>query len=562
MSGNEVSLWPTLVDSRTLLPWLAILSILVGVAMLFSSLWSDDYDRIERSAHFREDALNDLRNIEKPYIKLLEAALEFCNKVWGPLDSFQPLGSSIVYALFYSLLIFVGAWTFGGPGNIGSTVLLADLAQDQRYIFTGTLLTISVFIITGIVFSRQIQRFSIKTISQALRIISSVLIADEKICYRDYSVVGRAIFYILGCSLIFVIFLLPPYFHSGLKVFQIYLILGLGTPFIATILAGYWFERVVPILVAISLIGAVFAYTPLFYGNAIPSAVAIISTVGFGAAFILSRTDNERIGPTGVMTGTISGVGITGAIGGAFVGYLVVSTRDFSVPLADPAIVSILLFLIFLPLINGVVDWGSLSVSRFLGKVLSNILTDPNRKPAITMCIVSGFVIVDLVVAVVLLWIMTVGLTGTIQIYNRSALQVLPVPPLSLEQLISNVESAPLGLNGIWVTCMLFSTLVPTFGHFIFVLFASFVTWRPSTKTLDDLDETFSSGESVTKIRAYRKLARLMTLRRLMRTSAGLGLFLLVLLLVLYAVEVAFHITVADWLAGNARLVIQHINNW
>lgn len=549
---------------------LSFLSVLAAIAGILSVNWYWDYERIERSKAFREERLSDLGEVGENYIKLLGNVLGVCDKVWGPLNSFRPLGISVVLAVFYSLFIFVAAWTFGGSGSIGSTTLLGELPQEKRYEFSGTLVVLSFFIIMGIVFSEQIQNSSIEKIRKILHSILSALKHGRKgKKHGDYSEFARFIFYIFGCSFIFVVFLVPPYIHSGLKVFQIYLILGLSMPFVATILVGYRFERVVPVLVAVSLIAAVLAYTPLFYGDTVPSTFAIISAVGFAGAFILGRTEKqptEQPNSERFTRGSRFATGITGSIGGAFVGYLAVGTKDFLRPFGDPSIVSILLFLIFLPLINGLVDWGSLSVSRLLGKKLNSRLMDSNPMLTARIGTILIFVIVDIGIAILLLCIMTVGLTGIIQIYNRSALEVLLVAPLGLEQLISDVKNAPLGSNGIWVTSMLFSTLIPTFAHFIFVLFASFVTWRPSPNALIDLANEFSLDEfppeeSIRKIRAYRKLARFLTMRRITRLSVGLVLFLILLFGVLYAIEISFHNTVAESLESIALGVLNYINH-
>lgn len=114
----------------------------------------------------------------------------------------------------------------------------------------------------------------------------------------------------------------------------------------ATILvAGFKFLGIVPMMVAISFIGSGFAFNSLIYSSPLPAGPALIAATGFMAAVF-----------AGLKLKAGLAVGITGAVGAAFVGYLGSSFGDFQQAFKDDNTVAIILFLILLPLANGLLD--------------------------------------------------------------------------------------------------------------------------------------------------------------------------------------------------------------
>jgi hypothetical protein len=109
-----------------------------------------------------------------------------------------------------------------------------------------------------------------------------------------------------------------------------------------------------------------------------------------------------------------------------------------------------------LPILNGAVDTISLAVSRVLGREIINHEFDRWK--------LSGIVVLDVTVAVALLCLLTALLAGGGEGLNWLSLAATGEPALNLDDLIGAATLDPFG-EGLWVTIMLFSSLVPTAIH-------------------------------------------------------------------------------------------------
>lgn len=120
-----------------------------------------------------------------------------------------------------------------------------------------------------------------------------------------------------------------------------------------------------------------------------------------------------------------------------------------------------LLLWVFLPFINAFWDWLSWGVSRLLGSQLFVRFRWPS---------LAWHVLADLVAAMVVLAGLVVSLVGAIGIYNKAVRASDGTAYLELGEFLRNAQADPWGPDGIWVTLMVLSTLVPTFLHFMMLV--------------------------------------------------------------------------------------------
>ena len=171
-----------------------------------------------------------------------------------------------------------------------------------------------------------------------------------------------------------------------------------------------------------------------------------------------------------VMAGAFAGAGafavagagavvVAGAVAVAFafaVAGAVACAVVLGVAFANEFAVTILLFYFLLPLFNAFWDWGSLSLSRWLGREILE------RRSAVAML---GLGLVDLIAAVGFLVSLAVVLPFFAGLLERST-----STSLELGRYLDMAAADPWTV-GFWATFMLFSTLLPTAAHVAFVLF-------------------------------------------------------------------------------------------
>jgi hypothetical protein len=96
--------------------------------------WRDD---LRRSAYWREEAgrrlaATDWQHSGELYQRLLERALSWADKFFGPATSQQAFATCIVLALIYTFLGFWLAYALGAPGVLGQTSLAPPQEYPQR----------------------------------------------------------------------------------------------------------------------------------------------------------------------------------------------------------------------------------------------------------------------------------------------------------------------------------------------------------------------------------------------------------------------------------------------
>jgi hypothetical protein len=215
------------------------------------------------------------------------------------------------------------------------------------------------------------------------------------------------------------------------------------------------------------------------------------------------------------MLGSLTGLGLFGAALG-------------NSHAADDMPLFLLLFFLILPLANGLFDWLSWWATRVLGRRLLSLLSSGQsgrqRWSAIAL---HG--LVDLIIAVVLLLLMAYTLALGFGLYNEIAQHQQHAAVFKLRETIQNAAAAP-GSEGFWLSAMLLTTLLPTFGHGVMLLGSPLGLMIPGGKrlqlatTLEDYD---TAGDGQARIR--REVAHWITYGQWAGIGAGLLLLLLLL---------------------------------
>lgn len=134
------------------------------------------------------------------------------------------------------------------------------------------------------------------------------------------------------------------------------------------------------------------------------------------------------------------------------------------------------LFLIVLPVVNALLDWPSWLLSRWLGRDLLKRLGD-NRFQQLWALLWHG--IVDLMGAAAFLILLAFLLPRAVALFLDLTAPLVGVPNAALGAYLCLSAQEPLG-GGLWATGMLFSTLVPTALHLMFLIASPLALWaRP-----------------------------------------------------------------------------------
>lgn len=157
-------------------------------------------------------------------------------------------------------------------------------------------------------------------------------------------------------------------------------------------------------------------------------------------------------------------------------------------------------------------------------------------------------------VSVALLLLMAFALGLCFQVYNNFAILKGQPTPFDLVAVIDTVARDPWG-DGFWITMMLLTTLLPTFGHGVMLLGAPLsvmlIPDRKREALADDLDNYANAGKRQANIR--RRAARWYVQERTATWLLGgaLLLWLLVRFWVLYPAGII------DWAAGAAHAGVE-----
>ena len=200
-------------------------------------------------------------------------------------------------------------------------------------------------------------------------------------------------------------------------------------------------------VLGVSITSTVF---PLMGGIAGLIGGALAVRLGRGAVFL-----------SGFVSGILVIIVVTTAFGGRVFG-----SKSF----VSAALTEMLLFFIILPPLNALWDWLAWEASRVLGRrILLGVTPKRVAYHSIGAFIIGGLLLLGLT------WSATVA----IETFNQWTLHKTGSVPLPITDLVIPAVQNPLGADGIWITLMLFSTLLPTLCHFVFILFAVWILITP-----------------------------------------------------------------------------------
>ena len=267
------------------------------------------------------------------------------------------------------------------------------------------------------------------------------------------------------------------------------------------------------------------------------------AAVGAGIAVLGKR----RTGQRGLYAGALGpwlGLALSGA--------LVPSGKQF----ANEIAVLWITFFFALPVVNGLWDFGSWWVSRSLGRHLLTKLQGKAGAGGQGWTIV-WHIVFDLFLAALFLLSLGWFLGFAFQSYHNIGVWYggAENAPLALPAYIDAAAAAPFG-EGLWVSAMLLSTLIPTFLHGAMAIAGALALFTPVTaarlKLADDLemlDQVDAKQQNIILQRAGRHFAN---------GRPGLWTFatllLLILLGLLSAAVAAIHTGgFADYVASAAQ---------
>jgi hypothetical protein len=125
-----------------------------------------------------------------------------------------------------------------------------------------------------------------------------------------------------------------------------------------------------------------------------------------------------------------------------------------------------MLFLLALPWLNGLLDWISLSASRWFGRAIV-----AERDSPASLAITIGLALADLILAVAfafaVAWVLAFAVEATGLWFDL---------PLELDAYVRAAAAAP-WTAGFWATFMVLSTLAPSMIHFGLALGTVLVAW-------------------------------------------------------------------------------------
>jgi hypothetical protein len=207
------------------------------------------------------------------------------------------------------------------------------------------------------------------------------------------------------------------------------------------------------IFVAMALFAVVLVNPHLGIGLAIAVGMAWLAGSAAGAL----ASEGRIFGPSSGAIGGLAGTGF----GVLFFG---------PEPLSGGFLVAVLLFFLILPLVNGLRDWMSWWVSRRLGRDLLKNLR-PARSTGPRIMTVASHAIADLVAAIFFLAAMAYLLALGFASYDQIAIALSEgsTGAFELEAFIERGAAAP-WTDGLWLTIMLISVLVPTFLNMLLLL--------------------------------------------------------------------------------------------
>lgn len=405
-------------------------ALLAAVAFCYTAVQRDiETQKVDRWIQWLENP-----PLLRLYRGVLRAVLRRLQEVVGTPFTNRSLSFNTNLAVFYSFAAFLVIWVFTGSGRVGTYEILDEhLSPGSRFI---TLMLFSGLVILTV------------------RILTKPIRVRRRIS-RIRTFIARLFIFAPALS---IAILLPRQWLLHVrptKLLETALILGLAGTLSGAILG-----------LACSRKGARKGYGPVVFAA---TYITLVCGASATSAIMQFHALPLYVSIPAIAAGPLAGgavVLILRTVGGAWTYLLniVLVAATVVVKHTEPTLIgmddvssTLLYFFVLLPSANGLLDWLSLSTSRALAKRM--LTTD-------RITTIVGHIFVDLIAAFLVLAMLVVVLVAGTTLYDRYVVReaafVIPVASL-----IDATRAHPLGRDGLWVTVMLFSTLVPTFCHMV-----------------------------------------------------------------------------------------------
>jgi len=365
------------------------------------------------------------------YKKYLSSALDWLDERIGESLTWKAFSFHVGMALIYAIGLFAVSWAMGGSGSIGELEVFSNHIPVWQRLGLLALLGVSFL---GVFKHQAVDHFIEAALTKKL---------PEKYArwaYRSFIAILMIVFAVWqGAYSVFLLSLVALYSPTAAVVGAF-----------AFTVAGK-FAVSVTFAIAFVLIAAVvgaFAFTSIF-----TFAVSVVGAGAFTAASTtLVSVEKKILRRFNFYSFSLIFLFLLGI------------HFEFSFLEPNRDLVTNLFFLVFLPYLNGVLDFISFWISRSLGR---KILAAKHGWEAIQQ--ISW----DALAAFLLLSALVFGITFSVALFN---LWIARQPELmvNLQELMQHAKEAPFGANGLWLTVMVFSTLLPTFLHLVMALIAFF----------------------------------------------------------------------------------------
>jgi hypothetical protein len=378
-----------------------------------------------------------------PFLQLynhkLSTVLDYLDNNFGKPFSYRSNNLTTNLAVFYSFAVFFFIWLFSGAGKLGM-VLILDESIDQ---YTRTLMSVgylSFLILTYVLLGPRKTHPALFKNNLVYRgsqvfvllpyVVVAILVASEWILqYRPSEFILTFVTIMFASTLSGAILFVTFSNRSGAVVFAVtFTTLVAGAAVASTSLQ---FSRS-PVLCIVSILVLIFMFASIYFVQKKWGAPRVY---GINIVFVCS--------------------------------YVLVVYFYPNILGMDKLSATLIYFFVLLPSLNGLMDWTSLSISRVLS---ARIVKTPEMNVLVSHVLLALLAALFLLSALIIVFIVATKLFNMFVVGSRS--YAIPV-----SELIDATKAHPLSKEGLWVTVMLGSTLVPTAFHFSISFAAIFIKY-------------------------------------------------------------------------------------
>ena len=422
-----------------------LISTIITVAITtFGGLTVFYFKRLEDPGHRQRFRLElSCEGQLRVYRMLLVQGLWSIRRHFKKRWSMGAYGTCMFWSLVYALVFFLITWLIGGSGKLGNVEFLPENIPNFRKFF---------YILFTSLLGYCIYRFSMNWSELLLSGAPAGRLCRTVAFTSSYT----ALFITLGIfsiteTLVDSVFI-------GLSAATIIIVVSLGTwfsvvsrGFVRNLGGPIWIPNIASILITLVFTSATIAsaFFVSFYGQVSRGMEAgALMMIAFAAGTVFTVRKSS-------IAGSIS---VTAFPVGALVACVGLIVFTFNSNVRNLAL-TILIFFTILPVINAAVDWISWGVSRYLGMKIINLKN-------INLMEMISHLIIDIILAIVLLFLLALIIVISFEIVNFlfhffHGTEVA----VDIRKVAEAASIEPWGVDGLWLTLMLLTTIIPTALH-------------------------------------------------------------------------------------------------